>query len=348
MTTNFKTFSEQARLLIQRGMGSSAGLDDTKLQKVIEERLHYINYYRLSAYWYPFRALIDGKSRGDMFEKGTTWEKVEAYYMFDRRLRNLLFDAIARIEVSLRTLLAYHWAVLSASDNPQDSALHYKGSFAKVPKPKNADDHPVSKMESFLRVVNDNYKRSSSECALHYKNDKGIATARMLPIWVFVEFTTVGNLSYLISKGVRTNLTKTLAAEFGFSSDGVFASAIAFLRDVRNACAHKARIWNRVWLDENGNEVFKTPHDPAWAAQWDAHQEKWSLTGGSTPLFLDAKPRTAVTLTLCHLMLKKIAPKSEWTERLMQLIRDASHLNPRIYRELGFSLPDWKKHPLWQ
>lgn len=48
------SFRDQALLIQERGMGSRC-LSREELTDEIEHRLQYINYYRLSAYWYPFR-----------------------------------------------------------------------------------------------------------------------------------------------------------------------------------------------------------------------------------------------------------------------------------------------------
>ncbi len=51
----FKTFREQAQLLIERGMTTAESISTQELEQQIERDLSFINYYRLSAYWYPYR-----------------------------------------------------------------------------------------------------------------------------------------------------------------------------------------------------------------------------------------------------------------------------------------------------
>ena len=60
-----------------------------------------IGYYRLSAYFLPFKS-FDGTYMDNL-----SFERVYRVYEFDRKLRNLLFSAIEVIEVSLRTRLAH-------------------------------------------------------------------------------------------------------------------------------------------------------------------------------------------------------------------------------------------------
>ena len=62
--------------------------------------LKTISYYRLSAYFHPF------KESDDTCGPGTDFERVQMLYSFDRKLRLLLLDAIERIEVALRAAIA--------------------------------------------------------------------------------------------------------------------------------------------------------------------------------------------------------------------------------------------------
>ncbi len=88
------TVEEQAKLLIKRGLSGNLEL--------IMSRLAAVNYYRLSGYWYPFR------NPDDSFKPGTTFDNVWELYVFDRHLRLLVMDAIERIEISVRSQLAYN------------------------------------------------------------------------------------------------------------------------------------------------------------------------------------------------------------------------------------------------
>ena len=109
----------------------SRELDESELREEIEQRLRYINYYRLSAYWHPFTEIRKGEKGKELFfQAGVHWEDVMARYMFDRRLRNLLFDAISRIEIALRTQVAYQWVKGSHSfPRPQSDPQKYMKSF---------------------------------------------------------------------------------------------------------------------------------------------------------------------------------------------------------------------------
>ncbi|MBR7110234.1 MAG: Abi family protein [Akkermansia sp.] len=108
MLQEFKSFREQAELMLQRGISGSVEQSKDDLIKELERNLRFINYYRLSAYWYPFRQTRIEKGvtiTESSVIPGTKWIDVRNLYMFDRRLRQLIFDAIARIDnVILQTV----------------------------------------------------------------------------------------------------------------------------------------------------------------------------------------------------------------------------------------------------
>ena len=94
-----KTFDEQVDLLISRGM-RIGDLDRAR------RYLSHLNYYRLAAYWLPF----EQDHSTHRFKPGTDFDLVLQHYIFDRKFRLLVMDAIERIEISIRTRWAYHLA----------------------------------------------------------------------------------------------------------------------------------------------------------------------------------------------------------------------------------------------
>lgn len=86
--------TKQADNLIAKGM--SGDRDE------MASRLAVVSAHRLAEYWEPFIG-ADGR-----FAVGTAFDLVWSRYAFDRRLRLLLFDAIERIEICLKSQLMIH------------------------------------------------------------------------------------------------------------------------------------------------------------------------------------------------------------------------------------------------
>ena len=82
------TFEQQLDLLAARGLEIN---DRDQAPHALER----INYYRLSAYWYPV------KNNDDTFNPGARFDVAVKLYEFDRHLRLQMMDAIERVEIAL-------------------------------------------------------------------------------------------------------------------------------------------------------------------------------------------------------------------------------------------------------
>jgi abortive infection bacteriophage resistance protein len=88
------TYIEQLDLLRSRGL-------HVENKESAIKYLRQISYYRLSAYFLPFK-------RSGKFHTGTTIENVLKLYFFDQKLRLLVLSAIEPIEIAFRTQVIYH------------------------------------------------------------------------------------------------------------------------------------------------------------------------------------------------------------------------------------------------
>lgn len=96
------TLAEQVARLKQRGLV----FDDEN------EAIAYlanISYYRLRAYTYPFQENGED-SEHNFTRKDIHFKDIIDLYCFDRRLRSLIFNAIEKIEVAVRTKIVQVYA----------------------------------------------------------------------------------------------------------------------------------------------------------------------------------------------------------------------------------------------
>jgi abortive infection bacteriophage resistance protein len=88
--------ADQLQLLTSRGLI----INDSK---TAEHYLKFISYYRFCGYGIEFENTpSDSEKR---YQKGTTFEQILDCYVFDRKLRLLVIDAIERIEIAIRTII---------------------------------------------------------------------------------------------------------------------------------------------------------------------------------------------------------------------------------------------------
>ena len=93
------SYDEQIDLL------ASKGLLIPDRQRTARQ-LKNISYYRLSAYMLPYKEKI-GDAISSKFKKGSTWDMIYRLYVFDRKLRLLVFDAIERVEIAVRAQIVH-------------------------------------------------------------------------------------------------------------------------------------------------------------------------------------------------------------------------------------------------
>ena len=94
------TIADQIALLKHRGM---LFRNEANAPHFLEN----ISYYRLKGYWWDMQSDYVKHT----FKPNTYFEDVIDLYIFDRHLRLIMFDAIERIEIALRTKMIYHRAV---------------------------------------------------------------------------------------------------------------------------------------------------------------------------------------------------------------------------------------------
>ena len=93
-------------------------------------KLSECHYYRLLAYRFPF--LEVGST--DIFRAGTRFCDIWNLYVFDRKLRLLLMNAIERLEVSLRSRWAYVLSLEYGTLAYENAEIHQNKIFAQLLK----------------------------------------------------------------------------------------------------------------------------------------------------------------------------------------------------------------------
>lgn len=183
--------------------------------------LSNISYYRLSAYMLPFQTIKD------TFNTGTEFQQIVELYTFDRQIRLLVFDAIERIEIAVRTQMIYqlshkygsHW-----QDNP--ALFRYANVYSEIQNFLNSCLNSANK-EVFIE---------------HYTNM--YSSPINPPSWMSIELLTIGQLS-LLYKAIKSNTDRKDISDYFSLHHTVFQSWLHTITYVRNICAHHARLWNR-------------------------------------------------------------------------------------------------------
>lgn len=279
----WKSFEEQLDLLRSRGLRVT---DEPAALRCLER----IGYYRLSAYWYPFRIFTLSQEPGsgalatirtDGFVPDTHFSDAYDLYLFDKKLRLLVLDAVERIEIALRVDAAY--------------VLGRRGAFAHLDQ---GELHPrfTSKGSAYARWrarYDELVSRSKEDFVKHYRQKHG----NDLPVWVAVEVLDFGAVSQLIGMmDVRDQ--QRIANKYGVDWQ-VLRSWLRSLNYLRNLAAHHSRLWNRNVIDQPRLPLEGTIR---WCDEFIGKAD------------LVAKPFLLLAITR-HL-LQALYPQSEWAGRV--------------------------------
>jgi abortive infection bacteriophage resistance protein len=297
------SYEAQVALLKERGM--TVG-DETKALDYLQR----VGYYRLSAYWYPFRKyeLVQTPQKTiiyqklEDFEDNTHFLDAVELYLFDKKLKLLLVDALERIEVSVRVEVAHLLGKQDAHAHLKPELLH--PSFTKK---KNAYSDWLKKYEKQLHDSKEDFVK-------HHHQNYG----SKLPIWAACEIWDFGTLSKLFAM-MAVKDQQAIAHKYGLPPKEweTFQSWLKTLNYVRNICAHHSRLWNR--------NLDVQPKMPSGLYDWsDAFSGKQDLIA-----------RAFVAMAIIRHLAKKICPNTNWHYRVSEHLENFPELQST--KQLGLS-----------
>jgi abortive infection bacteriophage resistance protein len=268
--------------------------------------LHHIGYYRLCGYTLPFQKGGNGVDRHH-FRNPVEFHTILDRYVFDRKLRLLLMDAIERIEVSIRASLSNsiaqnhspHWyldpSLFDQSHDHPEMIRQIKrqiGHSAKTPG-------QIAKRDIYIHHYYDNYDAPD-----------------MPPSWMVFEAISFGTISRIF-EGLYKSKTSQVCTPLKINHD-TFSSWMHAISYVRNLCAHHKRVWNKTLTIK-----------PAIARK---HKEKFQ---GNNKIY--------GVMVVSQILLDQIAPDNTWAERLSDLLEE----HPNIpLANMGIP-EDWRQKPFW-
>ena len=246
----FKTYPQLVALMQQRGIL----VEDVARA---ERKLSQVGYYRLSGFWYPCRTIdfdVRGRARrcpqtllpirnNDVLP-GTTFNAVFDMYLFDKKLRQAMLDAVERVEVFLRSIIAhelgYH-SPLAYQDSGFVNPKWCQDYCDKRGQIRNTWNEWQSRVEKLIR-------ESREDCIVWHRKRK-----KALPLWVIIETWDFGTMSryFEILAGKYQN---KICERLDNCKSKELAGWLKELNTLRNRCAHHTRIWNQ----NTGNSLSVT------------------------------------------------------------------------------------------
>ena len=181
----------------------------------------FIRLFRFAAYLRIF------EQPDRMFRAGTSFNQVATLYKFDVELRKLLFGAVQRIEIALRSHVIHQFSLAHGPFWFLEASL-------TIDKPKFAENLSTLKRE---------LERSKEEFIKEHTKKYG--TTNFPPAWKMLELVSFGCLTRLYRNFSDTPAKKRIARSFGVSKPEALESWMVAITVLRNHCAHHARVWKK-------------------------------------------------------------------------------------------------------
>lgn len=262
---------DQVALLAKRGL-----LYDDAIR--VAHYLTFIGYYRLSGYCRYY--YTDLASAEPEFQANTSFDDVLNLYVFDRKLRNLLMDALERIEIAAKATIT--------------NAASLAGGPFWLTEAKSFDygqhEFVMKLVEDALGKERENHQHTFIAHFYRRYDDPAYP-----PGWMLLEALSFASVSK-IYKRLKGTHRQVASRHFGLQHD-ILESWLHALSFARNVCAHHQRIWNRTFTIQP-----KIPRQLAGS---------WPLDTGNALYSVCA---------MIHVLMTEIADGSQWSNRLRDLI----------------------------
>jgi len=198
-------------------------------QNTAANYLSNISYYRLRAYTFPFQDNKNEQNDHCFIREDICFDDIINLYWFDSRLRTLVFNALEKIEVAIRTKFVYEYSLETKNSHWfTDKKLFYN----------------VDKFDVLQTKIAEDVERSNEDFVKHYHLKYDLP--QLPPAWMTLETLSFGNLSKLIANlDCKSIAYKKISNAFGLPNLFILENWIYAFSVIRNYCAHHSRIWNR-------------------------------------------------------------------------------------------------------
>lgn len=232
----FKTFNQQLTILRSRGMVVPT---DGRPKRFLEQE----NYYNVINGYKDLFLCKDSQGSAIIpktYLPNTHFNELKALFLFDRELRFLFLKYLLIFENSFKTVISHEFSRKYPKANSYLEIANYR------------DDDPKGVLKQISILTNTIHDNVGKQGAIkHYIEEHG-----SVPLWVLVNYLTIGNLSYLYSalKDSEKNIIAKYYSDkyakqykptstLRISSEDM-ESALKIFNLVRNQCAHDERLFN--------------------------------------------------------------------------------------------------------
>ncbi|MCB5138234.1 Abi family protein [Streptococcus mutans] len=232
-----KTFNQQLTILRGRGMVVPT---NGQPKRFLEQE----NYYNVINGYKDLFLRKDANNRPVIPEEylvNTHFDELKNLFLFDRELRMLFLKYLLIFENSLKTTVAHTFT----QEYPKKNAYLDISNFV--------DDAPkkvLQQISILTKTIHDKVDKTGT--VKHYIEEHG-----EVPLWVLVNFLTIGNIAYfynILTDSMKNKIAKFYGDKYNKQckdnikslklSNQDFSSGLKAVNLIRNICAHDERLYN--------------------------------------------------------------------------------------------------------
>lgn len=209
----FKNLDEQVEILESKGL----------IIKNVEEAKEILfreNYFFVSGYRHLFMRHNDK----DRFIPGTTFDELYGMFIFDRRIRNIMFKYILIVENNIKSIISYQ---MSKRYGFREKDYLNPKNFTRDPMKSRQVRDILDKTRRQIRV---NGKQHTA--TMHYLSNYGY-----IPMWILVKVLSFGIVSELFN--ILKKEDQDMIAEIYHLDSETLSIYLSLLSNLRNVCAHE-------------------------------------------------------------------------------------------------------------
>lgn len=309
-TKPFKSYPDLVQLLTSRNMI----IEDPARA---ERKLAQVGYYRLSGYWYPCREIefdrtqnavmcpiMNRPKRLSTFLPSTSFNKVFKFYLFDKRLRQALLNAIERVETHVRSIVAHELG-------SHDPLAFYDSSFIDHRNFRRSQQFPNGKWGKWITSHDKKLRESKADCII-WHNQQRI----QIPTWVAIEAWDFGTLSHYFSM-LQWRYQNVICSRLGINDPRTLASWLYEINILRNRCAHHSRVWN-----SKANNLLRIENN---------------IYFSNLNLDNNARSRLYGMIAILWFLIKRIGPSSTWINQVAAIVNTKPELPGCSFKKMGFA-----------
>lgn len=213
MEKRFKSLDEQIEILESKGLI----IEDYSFAKDVLLRE---NYFFLNGY----RHLLMKSPKDRTFIEGATFKELYSIFLFDRRLRNIMFKNLLIIENNLKSIFSYQ---LSKKYGYREKEYLNVKNFTNDPAKGRKVKDLLNKMKRQISVNGPQHNAT-----MHYMTKYGY-----IPLWVLVKVLSFGVVSDFYSI-LKPDDKVGIADVYGINVESL-EDFLPILSNYRNLCAHE-------------------------------------------------------------------------------------------------------------